>query len=147
MTVGGRPDALTPFFAPRGVAVVGASRDPAKVGGSVLANLRSAGFEGRVWPVNPRADIVQGLPATASLLAISEPVDLAVIAVPAPAVLPAPKDCVAKGIRGAIVLSAGLIRVLGGYCLGPGHEAPLLGAWLARPATSSAPQRHAHCRT
>ena len=60
----GRPDALTPFFAPRGVAVVGASRDPAKVGGSVLANLRGAGFEGRVWPVNPRADIVQGLPAT-----------------------------------------------------------------------------------
>ena len=79
MPVGGHPDALTPFFAPRGVAVVGASRDPAKVGGSVLANLRGAGFEGRIWPVNPRTDIVQGLPATASLLAISEPVDLAVL--------------------------------------------------------------------
>jgi acetyltransferase len=140
VTVGGHPDALTPFFAPRGVAVVGASRDPAKVGGSVLANLRGAGFEGRIWPVNPRTDTVQGLPATASLLAISEPVDLAVIAVPAPGVLPALKDCVAKGIRGAIVLSAGFreagesgeareaelrawlreqpIRILGPNCLG-----------------------------
>jgi acetyltransferase len=90
--------------------------------------------------VNPRGDIVQGLPATASLLAISEPVDLAVIAVPAPGVLPALKECVAKGIRGAIVLSAGFreagepgqareaelrawlreqpIRVLGPNCLG-----------------------------
>jgi len=140
MTVRGHPDALTSFFAPQGVAVVGASRDPAKVGGSVLANLRGAGFEGRVWPVNPRADTVQGLPATPSLLAISGPVDLAVIAVPAPAVLPALKECVAKGIRGAIVLSAGFreagepgqarevelrtwlreqpIRILGPNCLG-----------------------------
>jgi predicted CoA-binding protein len=133
-------EALVPFFDPRGVAVIGASRDPAKVGGSVLANLRAAGFEGRIWPVNPRADVVQGLPATASLLAIDEPVDLAVIAVPAPGVQPALKECVAKGIRGAIVLSAGFreageagqareaelrawireqpIRVLGPNCLG-----------------------------
>jgi acetyl coenzyme A synthetase (ADP forming)-like protein len=132
--------ALTPFFEPRSVAVVGASRDPAKVGGSVLANLRAAGFEGRIWPVNPRGEVVQGLPATASLLTIAGPVDLAVIAVPAPDVLPALKDCVAKGVRGAVVISAGFreagdagrareaelrawlgtqpIRVLGPNCLG-----------------------------
>jgi len=131
---------LSAFFAPRSIAVIGASRDPGKVGGSVVANLRAAGFEGRVWPVNPAADVVQGLPAVASLLVIDGPVDLAVIAVPAPAVLPTLKDCVAKGVRGAVVLSAGFresgetgrvreaelrawlsgkpIRVLGPNCLG-----------------------------
>ena len=134
------PEDLAAFFAPRSVAVIGASRDPGKVGGSVVANLRAAGFEGRIWPVNPRADVVQGLPATPSLLAIEGPVDLAVIAVPAPAVLPALKECVAKGVRGAVVISAGFreageaghareaelrawlpgqpIRVLGPNCLG-----------------------------
>jgi acetate---CoA ligase (ADP-forming) len=131
---------LAVFFEPRSVAVIGASRDPGKVGGSVLANLRAAGFEGRVWPVNPSADVVQGLPAVASLLAIEDPVDLAVIAVPAQAVLPALKDCVDRGVRGAVVISAGFresgesgrareaelrawlsskpIRVLGPNCLG-----------------------------
>ena len=131
---------LSAFFEPRSVAVVGASRDPTKVGGSVVANLLAAGFEGRIWPVNPTGDVVQGLPATASLLAIDGPVDLAVIAVPAPAVLPALKECVAKGVRGAVVISAGFresgeagrareaelrtwlgtqsIRVLGPNCLG-----------------------------
>lgn len=132
--------ALAPFFDPRSVAVVGASRDPSKVGGSVLANLRAAGFEGRVVPVNARADTVQGVPAVPSLLAVEGPVDLAVIAVPAPAVLPALKECVAKGVRGAVVISAGFgeagpdgrareaelrawlrgqpLRVLGPNCLG-----------------------------
>jgi acetyltransferase len=135
-----RREGLAPFFEPESVAVVGASRDPTKVGGSVIANLRAGGFEGRVWPVNPQADVVQGLPATASLLAIDGPVDLAVIAVPAPAVLPALKECVTKGVRGAVVISAGFreagdagraretelrawlatqpIRVLGPNCLG-----------------------------
>jgi acyl-CoA synthetase (NDP forming) len=126
MSIRPSSEALAPFFDPCGVAVIGASRDPAKVGGSVLANLRAAGFEGRIWPVNPRADVVQGLPATASLFAIHEPVDLAVIAVPAPDVLPALKECVARGIRGAIVLSAGF-REAGEA--GQAREAELR-AWL-----------------
>jgi len=131
---------LQAFFEPRGVAVIGASRDPSKVGGSVLANLRSAGYGGRVVPVNSRGETVQGLPAARSLLEVSEPVDLAVIAVPAPSVLPALKECAAKGVRGAVVISAGFretddegrrreaelrawlrgrpLRVLGPNCLG-----------------------------
>jgi acetyltransferase len=135
-----RRGGLTPFFEPRSVAVIGASRDPSRVGGSVVANLRAAGFEGRIVPVNPRADVVQGLPATRSLLSVDGPVDLAVIAVAAPAVLPVLKECVAKGVGGAVVISAGFreageagrareaelrawlstqsIRVLGPNCLG-----------------------------
>jgi acetyl coenzyme A synthetase (ADP forming)-like protein len=132
--------ALAPFFAPRSVAIIGASRDPSKIGGSVLANLRSAGFDGRLIAVNPHAAIVQGLEAVPSLLAVDGPVDLAVITVPAAAVLPALKECVSKGVRGAVVITAGFresnaegrerevelrrwlseqpIRVLGPNCLG-----------------------------
>jgi acetyltransferase len=134
----GRP--LAPFLDPGSVAVIGASRNPLKVGGSVVANLRSAGFPGRVIPVNSRADTVQGLPAVPSLLDAAGPVDLAVITVPAADVLPALKQCVAKGVGGAVIISAGFretpgegvrreaalrewlrdqpIRVLGPNCLG-----------------------------
>jgi acetyltransferase len=118
---------LTSFFAPRSVAVIGASRDPSKVGGSVLANLRAAGFEGRILPVNPQAAEVQGLPAIPSLRAADGPVDLAVIAVPAPAVLPALEECAAAGVGGAVVISAGF-RESGAA----GHEREqALRAWLA----------------
>ena len=128
------------FLAPRSVAVVGASRDPSKVGGSVLANLRAASFPGRVVPINPRAGSIQGLRALPSVLALEEPVDLAVIAVPAADVLPALEACVARGVAGAIIISAGFreaglegqareaklrswlrgqpIRVMGPNCLG-----------------------------
>jgi acetyltransferase len=117
---------LDAFFAPRTVAVIGASRDPSKVGGSVIANLRSGGFEGRVIPVNARAETVQGLAAVPSLLAVEEPVDLAVIAVPAPGVLPALQQCAVKGVPAAVVISAGFREV--------GHEGRQrereLRAWL-----------------
>ncbi len=131
---------LAAFFDPRSVAVIGASRDPSKVGGSVLANLRSARFEGRVVPINAQAETVQGLPAARSLLEVDGPVDLAVVAIPAPAVLAALKECAAKGVKGAVVISAGFretdeegrrreaelrawlrdrpLRVLGPNCLG-----------------------------
>ena len=131
---------LAAFFDPRCVAVIGASRDPSKVGGSVLANLGSAGFPGRVIPVNARAQAVQGLRAYPSLLDVDGPVDLAVITVPAPGVLAALDQCVTRGVLGAIVISAGFresaedgqkreadlrrwlvgqpIRVLGPNCLG-----------------------------
>lgn len=131
---------LASFLDPQSIAVIGASRDPSKVGGSVLANLRSAGFAGRIVPVNARATTVQGLQAAPSLQAVDGPVDLAVITVPAAAVLPVLKECVAKGVGGAVVISAGFresgddgrkreaelrewlrdqpIRVLGPNCLG-----------------------------
>ncbi|HEY7650873.1 MAG TPA: acetate--CoA ligase family protein [Methylomirabilota bacterium] len=132
--------ALAPFFEPRSVAIIGASRNPSKVGGSVLANLIAGGFTGRIVPVNVQAETVQGLRAIPSILAAAQPVDLAVITVPAAQVLAALKDCVARGVGGAIVISAGFretneegrereaalrawlagqpIRVLGPNCLG-----------------------------
>jgi acetyl coenzyme A synthetase (ADP forming)-like protein len=98
---------LAPFFEASSVAIIGASSDPAKVGGSVLANLRAGGFPGRLVAVNARCAVVQGLPAVPSVLDIEGPIDLAVVAVPAPAVLPVLEQCVTKGVPAAVVLSAG----------------------------------------
>ena len=98
---------LGPFFDARAVAVIGASADPSKVGGSVLANLKAAGFPGRLVAVNAVRSVVQGVPAAASILDVSEPIDLAVLAVPAPAVLPTLKQCVTKGVSATVVISAG----------------------------------------
>ncbi|HEX9126298.1 MAG TPA: acetate--CoA ligase family protein, partial [Methylomirabilota bacterium] len=131
---------LAPFFDPQCIAVIGASRNPSKVGGSVLANRRSAGFPGRVIPVNPAAETVQGLKAYPSLLDADGQVDLAVITVPARDVVASLKQCVSRGVRGAVVISAGFrestedgrqreaelrqwlvgqpLRVLGPNCLG-----------------------------
>jgi acetyltransferase len=98
---------LAPFFDPRAVAVIGASGNPSKVGGSVLANLRAGGFSGRVVAVNPAHRVVQGLLAVPSILDVPEPIDLAVVAVPAAAVLSTLKQCVTKGVPAAVVISAG----------------------------------------
>ena len=118
---------LAPFFDARAVAVVGASADPSKVGGSVLANLQAAGFAGRLVPVNRRRTVVQGLPAVGSLLDVDGPLDLAVVAVPAPDVLPVLEQCVARGVPGAVVISAGFREA------GPEGQAreAALRAWLA----------------
>lgn len=98
---------LKPLLDPRAVAVVGAAREPGKVGNVILANLLDGGFAGDVYPVNPRADEVLGLKAYASLADLPGPVDLAVIALPAPAVPDIITECGTAGIGAAIVISAG----------------------------------------
>lgn len=98
---------LEPFFRPRSVAVVGASRNPASIGHRVLLNLISAGFTGPVFPINPKADVVASIPAYPSVKDVPRDVDLAVIAVPQPAVLSVVDDCAEKGVRALIVLTAG----------------------------------------
>jgi acetyltransferase len=117
---------LLPFFEAEAVAVIGASADPSKVGGSVLANLKAGGFSGRLVPVNSARPVVQGLAAVPSILEVSERIDLAVVAIPAPAVLSALKQCVTKGVPAAVVISAGF-REAGDE--GRAREAELR-AWL-----------------
>jgi len=108
--------ALQHFFTPSSVAVVGASTKPGKVGYRVLESLvRGAGGAAgsapscnrRIYPVNPHAPEILGLRCYPTVLAIEEPVDLAVVVVPAPAVLEVVKQCGDKGIDSAIVISAG----------------------------------------
>ncbi|WP_158292144.1 acetate--CoA ligase family protein [Paracraurococcus ruber] len=98
---------LDPLFRPRSVAVIGASTDPAKIGGRPVAYLLRAGYAGRILPVNPNAPEVQGLPAFASLDAVPGEVDLAVVTVPAAAVPAAIEACIRKRVRAVVMFSAG----------------------------------------
>lgn len=98
---------LEPFFRPRSVAVIGASRTPGSIGYRVLQNLITTGFNGPVYPVNPKAHVVSSIPAYPSVKDIPGPVDLAIIAVPQPLVLSVVDDCAEKGVRGLVVLTAG----------------------------------------
>jgi len=92
---------------PRSVAVIGASRKPGTIGAALVANLKSAGFTGRIYPVNPQADEIQGLRAYPRITAIGQPVDLAVVAVPAAAVEAVVEECASAGVRGVVVISSG----------------------------------------
>lgn len=98
---------LDAVFAPSSVLVYGASSDPTKIGGRPLRYLKELGFTGRLYAINPGRDSVQGVPAFARAADIPEPVDLAVIVVPAGAVQAALLDCTARGVRAAVVLSSG----------------------------------------
>lgn len=104
---------LTPFFRPRSVAVVGASRDPASIGHRLLEALRGGGFTGAIIPVNPLADEIAGLHAVPSLKAIPNPVDLAVIAVPPQLVLQVIDDCAATQVPAVILITAGFAETGG----------------------------------
>jgi acetyl coenzyme A synthetase (ADP forming)-like protein len=104
-------DSVRAVLAPRAVAVVGASRRAGTIGAALVANLKQAGFTGPIYPVHPTASEIQGLRAHPSLTSIGAPVDLAVIAVPAPAVEAAIHDCAAAGVRAVVVISAGFAEV------------------------------------
>jgi len=97
------------LLAPGSVAVIGAGRTPGGVGRSVLTNLRDAGFTGRLYAVNKalKEKELDGVPAHRSIREIDEPVDLAVIAVPAPYVPEAVAECGEHGVQGLVVVSAG----------------------------------------
>lgn len=103
--------ALHALFHPRAIAVVGASDDPVKIGGRPLAFLVRHGYRGSVFPVNPSRATVQGLPAFPSLAAIPEPVDVAVVVVPAERVIESLEACAAKDVRVAIVFSSGFAEI------------------------------------
>ena len=103
--------ALSALFAPKTVAVVGATDRPGSVGRTLLWNLISNPFGGTVFPVNPKRHSVLGIRAYASIRKTPEPPDLVIIATPAPTVPDIIEDCVAVGVKGAIVLSAGFKEI------------------------------------
>ena len=92
---------------PHSVAVIGASADPTKVGYVVLSNLLSADFAGTVYPVNPEHRSVRGVRAYKSVLEIPDPVDLAVVAVPADQVESVLDGALAKGVKTLLIVTAG----------------------------------------
>lgn len=102
---------LRPFFHPRSVAIVGASRDPKSIGYRLFDAVRTNRFQGAVYPVNPHASEIAGGPVYPSVHAIPESVDLAIIAVPRQRVLTVVEECAGKGVRALVVISAGFAEV------------------------------------
>lgn len=144
---------LEPLFNPDSIVVIGASRDPQKVGGAVLNNLVRFSYKGRLYPVNPSATDILGLKAYQKASEVGKSIDLAVIAVPARFVPETLVDCAAAGVRAAVIVSAGFkeagpegvrleqeiriiskdnnIRILGPNCLGIINTANSMNATFA----------------
>ncbi|HEV7523644.1 MAG TPA: GNAT family N-acetyltransferase [Acidimicrobiia bacterium] len=95
------------LLAPRSIAVIGAGREPGKIGHELFRNLLEYGFGGAVYPVHPSAGSVAGVRAYPSVLEVPDAIDLAVIVVPADGVLAVARQCAEKGVRGLLVISAG----------------------------------------
>ncbi|MBD2017456.1 bifunctional acetate--CoA ligase family protein/GNAT family N-acetyltransferase [Microcoleus sp. FACHB-53] len=102
---------LDAIFAPKHVAVIGATEKAGSVGRTLLWNLISNPFGGTVFPVNPKRPSVLGIKAYPSIAAVPETVDLAVVVTPAPTVPGVIGECVAAGVKGAIIISAGFKEV------------------------------------
>jgi acyl-CoA synthetase (NDP forming) len=100
------PKDLSPIFQPRSIALVGVPRgfEPGKV---FLQGLLDQGYPGKIFPVNPRADFIDGLRSYPSVKEIPEDIDLAILLVPAPLVLPALEQCGEKKVRAAVIYSSG----------------------------------------
>jgi acetate---CoA ligase (ADP-forming) len=99
--------AVAHVLAPSSVAVIGASAHRGSIGAELFHNLVSMGFKGPIYPVNPTADQIEGLPVHRSVLDIKQAVELAVIVVPAAAVVEVAAQCAQKGVRALVVISAG----------------------------------------
>jgi acetyltransferase len=99
--------ALHSFFWPESIAVLGASPDTHRIRGRLLAQLRDNGFPGRILPINPSYQEIEGLKCYPSIGAVGAPVDLALVAIPAASVAPALEDCAAAGVKNALIISSG----------------------------------------
>lgn len=128
---------------PKSVAVIGASDNVARIGGRPIHAMLQSGYAGRIVPVNPNHRRIQGLEAFPDILSVSDPIDTAIIAVPAASVIDTVRQCAAGGVRSAIIFSSGFaesgdagsraqaeiaaiaadsgIRILGPNCLGAFH--------------------------
>ena len=98
---------LSAFFAPKTVAVIGATETPGKVGRTLFANIAGGDFSGGVIPINPHRPSILGRKAYATIRAVPTPVDLAVVATPAETVPQAVRDCADSGVKAAVIVSAG----------------------------------------
>jgi acyl-CoA synthetase (NDP forming)/GNAT superfamily N-acetyltransferase len=138
---------LRHVLTPASVAVIGASRRPGSFGRAILHNLVDGGFSGPVYAVNPGAAELDGVPCVPSAAALPEPVDLAVIAAPAGAVVGIAENCGRRGVKALVVITSGLdgaaraellgicrrhgMRLVGPTCFGVANTAILLDATVA----------------
>jgi acetyl coenzyme A synthetase (ADP forming)-like protein len=102
---------LNSVFEPESVAIIGASRDPSKIGNAIVKNFVEGGFAGRIFPINPKADELMGLKCYASVSQVPGRVDSAIVAIPAQFVPEALEECGEKGVKSAVVISGGFAEV------------------------------------
>jgi acetyltransferase len=98
---------LDAIFKPRSIAVIGATPRPGSIGRQIVVNLFAYDFNGKIFPVNPRYEYIHSTKAYASVSDIPDPVDMAVIVVPAAGVLEAVEECAQKGVKGLVIITAG----------------------------------------
>jgi acetate---CoA ligase (ADP-forming) len=101
------PHPLDSFFAPQSIALIGASRDHEKIPGRLFAMLRKNGYPGKIYPINPNYDEIDGVKCFKSIADVGAPIDLAIVLIPARAVLPALEQCARAGVRNAVIISSG----------------------------------------
>jgi acyl-CoA synthetase (NDP forming) len=101
------PHPLDTFFAPDSIALIGASRDQEKIPGRLLSMLRKNEFPGKLYPINPNYGDIDGLKCYPSIAAVGRSIDLAIVMIPARAVLGALRECAAAGVRNAVIVSSG----------------------------------------
>ena len=98
---------LDALFNPRSVAIIGASQDPTRIGGRPLRYLKESGFQGEIWPVNPRRERVQGIEARPRIAEVPGAIDVAIVAVRAEQVLDVVEACTERGVGAAVVFTSG----------------------------------------
>src|SRR5688500_15063964 len=101
------PHPLVSFFAPDSIALIGASRDLEKIPGRLLSMLRKNGFPGKIFPINPNYGDIDGLKCFPSIVDVGQPIDLAIVIIPARAVLGALEQCATASVKHAIIISSG----------------------------------------
>ena len=111
MSVTTRFSGLTPLLAPRSVAVLGASSDPTRISGRPIAYMKSQGFQGALYPINPNRTEVQGLKAYASVADLPETPDVAIVAVAAEVAAPAVVELAKRGVKAVVMFTAGFAEM------------------------------------
>src|SRR5882724_5127652 len=101
------PHPLDSLFAPDSIALIGASRDLEKIPGRLLSMLRKNEFPGWIFPINPNYGDIDGLKCYPAIADVGQPIDLAIVIIPARAVLGALEECAAVGVRNAVIISSG----------------------------------------
>ncbi|SHK52915.1 acetyltransferase [Bradyrhizobium lablabi] len=101
------PHPLDSFFAPASIALIGASRDLEKIPGRLLSMLRKNGFPGKLYPINPNYGDIDGLKCFPAIADVGQPIDLAIVSIPARAVLGALAQCADAGVKNAVIISSG----------------------------------------
>jgi len=102
---------LNSFFKPQQIAIIGASSSPGKIGYTVLSNLLQAGFQGKIFPVNPKAEAILDLPVTNRIQDLPEKLDMAVLTIPRDLVLPSLQELAEKQVRSVVIITAGFKEV------------------------------------